>query len=248
MQKYIMIGKNNLKILRNWLENMKKPSFIIACIKSVCLGIWLTIIHGTGIVLGFIEVVFFCIRQKFFKATLPNYDVVEHERLHRGGQPNVMGLNELESKGIRTIIHLREPKLKQYQGQLKRFFIPFNPYQPKDKVVIEFLKVIGNQEHHPVFVHCFHGADRTGMLCAIYRIVVQKWDKEKAIEEMKKYGFHFWHKNLIDYIRMLDIESIKLEANITEEYEPLAGEQCVSQLGDATQKEQETSKSAPHES
>lgn len=242
------MGKFFLTVLRIWVDNMKKPTFFIACIKSICLGIWITLIHGTGIVLGFIEVIYFCIRQKFFKAILPNYDVVEHKRLHRGGQPNVMGLNELESKGIRTIIHLREPKLKQYQGQLKRFFIPFNPYQPKDKIVIEFLKVIGNQEHHPVFVHCFHGADRTGMLCAIYRIVVQKWDKEKAIEEMKKYGFHFWHKNLIDYIRLLDIESIKLEANLIEEDGQLLNGQSVSQLEDVMQKEPETLKNFPHES
>lgn len=199
-----------------YLNYLKNLNLFITCYKSVGLGIKMTLIHTVGFIIGTIEILVIMIRQRFLGQKLPNYGVVEPDALHRGGQPDASGLKELENKGIKTVIHLRSRKLKKYKGQLKRFFIPFNPYQPRDKVVIEFLKVIGNQSHHPVFVHCFHGADRTGMLCAIYRIVIQKWDKEKAIEEMKKYGFHFWHKSLIDYIRNMDIESIKREAGLIE--------------------------------
>ena len=174
-------------------------------------------IHSIGVLIGGFEILLIMLKQRFFGQKLPNYGVVEQDKLHRGGQPDEYGLEELESKGIKTVIHLRSKRLKRYKGKLKRFFIPFNPYYPKDKVVIDFLKVIHNQKHHPVFVHCFHGADRTGMLCAIYRIVIQKWDREKAIKEMKKYGFHFWHNSLIDYIRSMDIESIKLQAGIIED-------------------------------
>jgi protein tyrosine phosphatase (PTP) superfamily phosphohydrolase (DUF442 family) len=200
----------------------------------------LTLIHTFGFILGTLEILVITIRQKFFNHALPNYGVVEPTQLHRGGQPDASGLDELESKGIKTVIHLRARNLKNYKGKLKRFFIPFNPYQPKDKVVIEFLKVIGNQTHHPVFVHCFHGADRTGMLCAIYRIVIQKWDKEEAIEEMKKYGFHFWHKSLIDYIRNMDIESIKKEAGLIEAEECFLDAQSSFQSEDGKQKVEES--------
>ncbi|MDN3504877.1 MAG: dual specificity protein phosphatase family protein [Rhabdochlamydiaceae bacterium] len=158
----------------------------------------------------------FLIKQKIFSNQLPNYDIVEDDTLHRGGQPNRHGLNELANRGIRTVINLRKDQPNEINGKLNKFNIPFNPFKPRDKVVIDFLKVIYNKKHHPVFIHCFHGADRTGTLCAIYRIAVQKWDKEKAIAEMKKYGFHWWHSNLIDYIRELDIDKIKLDAGIVE--------------------------------
>jgi tyrosine-protein phosphatase SIW14 len=197
--------------LFNLLKNLR---IFIICIKAILIGLKFTLIHTIGFIWGTLEILLITIRQKFFKHYLPNYGVVEPNELHRGGQPDANGLDELESKGIKTVIHLRAKKFKKYKGKLKRFVIPFNPYMPKEEVVVEFLKVIGNQTHHPVFVHCFHGADRTGMLCAIYRIVIQNWDKEKAIEEMKRYGFHFWHKSLIDYIRNLDIDSIKLKADL----------------------------------
>jgi hypothetical protein len=55
-------------------------------------------------------------------------------------------------------------------------------------------------------------------MCAIYRIAVQNWGKDEAIEEMVKGGFGFltrW-QNLIDYIRELDIEKIKRSAGFNE--------------------------------
>lgn len=41
-----------------------------------------------------------------------------------------------------------------------------------------------------VLVHCLHGEDRTGMVCAAYRIIVNKWSANAAIEEMYAQGFH----------------------------------------------------------
>ncbi|MCK5172282.1 MAG: dual specificity protein phosphatase family protein [Planctomycetes bacterium] len=62
----------------------------------------------------------------------------------------------------------------------------------------------------PVFVHCRHGADRTGTACAVYRIAVEGWSKAEAIEEMTKGGFDFHgiYKNLVDYIEELDMDKI----------------------------------------
>ena len=186
--------------------------FVQLFFRYLWLSIKFSVVHTLGMIFGTIEVLIFIIRQKFFKNYLPNYDIVDHAALHRGGQPDENGVDQLKKRGIKTIISLRGDNKKRFG--VKSVSIPFNPYKPSDKIVIEFLKVIYNKEHHPVFIHCFHGADRTGTLCAIYRIVVQKWDKERAIEEMKKYGFHWWHKNLIDYIRNLDIDEIKLKAGI----------------------------------
>ena len=40
----------------------------------------------------------------------------------------------------------------------------------------------------PVFVHCQHGADRTGIIIACYRIRHNKWTSKQALLEAKKYG------------------------------------------------------------
>lgn len=44
----------------------------------------------------------------------------------------------------------------------------------------------------PTLVHCLHGEDRTGMVCAAYRILMQNWRPFVAIDEMYKFGFHQW--------------------------------------------------------
>src|SRR3972149_3207238 len=41
----------------------------------------------------------------------------------------------------------------------------------------------------PVYVHCRHGSDRTGMAVAIYRIQNDGWSAKDAINEAKKFGF-----------------------------------------------------------
>lgn len=56
---------------------------------------------------GTIEVVWFFIRQKFFRNYLPNYDTVEDNRLYRGGQPSDTGLKQLAENGVRTLVVLR---------------------------------------------------------------------------------------------------------------------------------------------
>ena len=68
----------------------------------------------------------------------------------------------------------------------------------------------------PVFVHCLHGADRTGTMCAAYRVVVDGWTKQQAIDEMTKggYGFHPVWANLPKFIENLDVEKIKAKAGL----------------------------------
>ena len=79
-----------------------------------------------------------------------------------------------------------------------------------------FLQIATNKKRTPVLVHCLHGADRTGTMCAVYRIAVQGWTKDEAIREMTEGGFNFHSvfDNLPEWIRELDIESIRRDAGI----------------------------------
>lgn len=40
------------------------------------------------------------------------------------------------------------------------------------------------------FIGCEHGEDRTGLVCAIYRVSVMGWTKDAAEREMIALGFH----------------------------------------------------------
>ena len=91
--------------------------------------------------------------------------------------------------------------------------LPFYPYGPSESIIIEFIKIV-RQAKKPIFVHCFHGEDRTGFVCAIYRIFIQNWEKERAVLEMKKMGLHWWHKNLSEFVQNLDVQRIKLSCSL----------------------------------
>ena len=65
-------------------------------------------------------------------------------------------------------------------------------WNPEEEDTLRFLQLATNPKRHPVLVHCQHGADRTGTVMAVYRIVVQDWQSPEAIREMKEgdYGYH----------------------------------------------------------
>jgi len=133
--------------------------------------------------------------------------------LYRGEQPTAEGMKNLAKMGIKMVISLR-----QYHGDsdeigdlsLKYKRLKFNTLSPRDEQVAEFLKLVSDPENQPVFVHCKHGSDRTGMMCAAYRVTFEGWTKDQAIDEWTKggFGFHGMFKNLVRYFRKLDIKSL----------------------------------------
>jgi protein tyrosine/serine phosphatase len=122
--------------------------------------------------------------------------------------------------GVKTVVNLRSFHSDRDEiGDLplQREHIWFKAWHAEDKEITRFLQIVTNTNHAPVFVHCQHGADRTGTMCAIYRIAVQGWSKDDAIKEMTDggYGYHTIWKNLIEYLQKLDIEAIKKQAGLT---------------------------------
>jgi protein tyrosine phosphatase (PTP) superfamily phosphohydrolase (DUF442 family) len=151
---------------------------------------------------------------------LPNLHKVSDD-LYRGAQPTAEGMKQLEKLGVKTVVNLRSfhSDRDEIKGTgLAYEHISMTPLSIEDKYVVRFLQIVTDSSRTPVFVHCQHGADRTGTMCAIYRIAVQGWSKDEAIEEMTKggFGFHSIWQNLPDYIRKLDIEEIKRSAGLKE--------------------------------
>ncbi len=62
---------------------------------------------------------------------------------------------------------------------------------PDAKQVASVLAMFTDSASGAVFVHCKRGADRTGMVIAVYRISHDHWDNRKALAEAKADGMSF---------------------------------------------------------
>jgi len=144
---------------------------------------------------------------------VPNLHRVSGD-LYRGAQPTAEGMAELKRMGIRTIINLRSFHSDRDdigETGLAYEHIYMKAWHPEDEEVVRFLQIIMDERRTPVFVHCKHGADRTGAMCAVYRVVVEGWTKDEAIREMTEgsFDFHGAWDNLADYLNELDLDDIR---------------------------------------
>jgi protein tyrosine phosphatase (PTP) superfamily phosphohydrolase (DUF442 family) len=149
---------------------------------------------------------------------VPNFYKVS-DNLYRSAQPTAQGMKNLKKMGIETIINLRSFHSDREEignTGLGYEHIYMKAWHPERKEVVRFLQLVMNPKRRPVLIHCQHGSDRTGTMCALYRIAVQGWTKKEAIREMTKggYGFHRIWKNLPKWIQKLNIKSIQEEVGI----------------------------------
>lgn len=132
---------------------------------------------------------------------------------YRGARPTAAGFTELAGLGVKTVLDLSggsdESLLKD--RSLKLVHVPMSAFGLRDDRVLEALRVMTDPANRPMMIHCKHGADRTGALVALYRVVVQGWTKEKAVEEMNRGGYHhssLW-RNLDRYVMKADVERLR---------------------------------------
>ncbi len=133
--------------------------------------------------------------------------------LYRGAQPTSEGLDELRRLGVKTVVSLRafhgENRMVAAAG-LGYERISIKVWHPEDEDLRRFLAIATDPARQPVFVHCQRGADRTGTATAVYRIAVEGWSREEAIEEMVKGGYAFEPRfsHLTKYVRSFRIDSV----------------------------------------
>ena len=130
--------------------------------------------------------------------------------LFRGAQPQENGLGELKKLGITTIVDLRGEDREKYEWERKqaeslgmRFVhLAVSGWAPpSDEQVAQFLTLFRDDPRQKVFVHCRFGDDRTGVFVAAYRMAVDKWSPERAMDEMYFFGFNgFWHPSMKKFI------------------------------------------------
>jgi protein tyrosine/serine phosphatase len=148
---------------------------------------------------------------------VPNLHQID-VNVYRSAQPTVAGFENLKKFGIKTVINLRafhSDKDETAGLNLSCEEISFKTWHPEQEDIIKFIKIIQNKENGPFLIHCQHGADRTGMMSAIYRMYFQNWTKENAMDEMKNggFGFHSVWQNIVEYLEGLNLEKIRQDAN-----------------------------------
>jgi tyrosine-protein phosphatase SIW14 len=115
--------------------------------------------------------------------------------LYRGARPGRAGLDSLKKLGIRTVINLRHYHGRREAAGCRRRGIDYvrlalhSRSIPKDDDLKRFLAIVTDPTRHPVYFHCWRGKDRTGVMCAAYRVAVDGWPIEAAAAEMHAFGF-----------------------------------------------------------
>lgn len=116
--------------------------------------------------------------------------------IYRGAQPDQAGVNYLKRLGVKTIIDINDTGMEQERAIAQSAGIDFESvplsgfWAPKDSDVNRIESIMTDPHYQPVYVHCQHGHDRTGLVVAIERIETEHWPVQKARDEMLALGFH----------------------------------------------------------
>jgi protein tyrosine/serine phosphatase len=134
--------------------------------------------------------------------------------LYRSEQPSALGMKNLEKLGIRTVINLRafNNDADEVRGtSLRTERTKILTWRVDDRHVIEVMRMLRKTDDGPFLIHCQHGADRTGLMSAMYRVLEQNWLPEDALTELTEggYGYHSMWRNIIRYVRNADVEKLR---------------------------------------
>lgn len=130
-----------------------------------------------------------------FKGSIYNFGKID-DHVYRGTQPFDEDYKGLKALGIKTVLSLRNDEI-EYSRQLANdaglFYrnVPMSSTStPKVESIQSALNIIRDPENWPVYVHCEGGRHRTGVVVAVYRVLVYGWDKKRAWDEAYKYDYY----------------------------------------------------------
>jgi protein tyrosine phosphatase (PTP) superfamily phosphohydrolase (DUF442 family) len=114
-----------------------------------------------------------------------------------GGATTPEAVPAIKEMGFKSIINLRLPSEAganvEAEGAAAKtagisyFSIPFSTQSPDTKAADEFIKVITTKSNEPAYIHCA-GANRAGAMWMIKRLVVDKWETDRAFQEATALG------------------------------------------------------------
>lgn len=140
------------------------------------------------------------------------------KQLYRSEQLIADDIPIIRKQGINTIINLRffdrDDNHRQFTDKnLTLINYPLLTWAIKPEQLAKILYEIEQQKKlgKKVLVHCYHGADRTGIVIAMYRIIQQGWTIQEAKQEMMQggYGYHSIWKNIEKLLTEEKVSEVK---------------------------------------
>lgn len=139
------------------------------------------------------------VAQPVKKSTVPgvtNFAQVE-TTVACAGATTPESLAEIKKMGFRSVMNLRvatEPgaRIEEEAAAAKAaginfIHLPFNESMPDMAIIDQFLKAVTDPKNQPAFIHCASG-NRAAMMWFIKRVLVDKWDVDRASEEAAQLG------------------------------------------------------------
>jgi protein tyrosine/serine phosphatase len=135
---------------------------------------------------------------------------------YRSAQPTAAGFRALTARyGVRTVISLRDfhSDDEYVRGlHLRLYRIGMHAWHIEQEDLVQALHILRiAMRHGSTLVHCEQGADRTGIVTALYRILYQGWTREAAIDEMEHggFGYHDLWFDIPAFVRSVDLDRLK---------------------------------------
>jgi len=127
---------------------------------------------------------------------------VVDDSIWRGAQPEDFAWIKLAEAGCCSVVDLNNKGIdQQKQSSLVEAQHMIYAAYPWDGILPPSQAQVGQVLNRmdalpkPIFVHCLHGSDRTGTLCAIWRMYHDKWAFGKAMwEAFTGLGLHGEHE------------------------------------------------------
>ncbi len=151
--------------------------------------------------------------QPILSLGIDNFHKVSDD-VYRSAQPDQQQMRNLGLLGIASVLNLRKNHSDDEVAagtSLNLYRVPMSAEDIRVSEIAEAVRIL-NECPKPVLVHCWLGADRTGCVIAVYRMVFQDWSKEKAIDEMINGGFGFNGEafpNIEAFLTSLDVQALK---------------------------------------
>lgn len=130
--------------------------------------------------------------------------------VYRGAQPGADGYATLKKMGIRTVIDFRTTENDKQQVEkagMRSISVPIEMSRDGLREKVDrVVALMADPANQPVFIHCRHGQDRTGIVSAAYRMKVEGWSLKDAETEMQAFGFNDVWINFKRFIRQYGAE------------------------------------------
>ena len=172
----------------------------------------------------------------FLRLCYNNFHKVD-KNLYRSNMPTPSRIKNYSKLGIKTIINLRcvrkdggwlleNEACKKYNIKLIDFRARSRA-APEKEMIFEADKLFKNISY-PALIHCKSGADRAGIMCALYFLLQKKQETKKAKQQLSwKYLHIKWAKPGVldsfvhEYSTQYKIDKIKFLDWVKKKYDPI---------------------------